>query len=119
MKPVDYFIKRTKWTDDDYREFVYKYEESVNDVHKDSRLKVHQCRYCHYILGSYRGGGRVPDNIVKIGARKCIVCKNIDCYEHDKICDECADKYSLCITCCGDIDMNVDRTYYPGSSDGS
>ncbi|MDG6999727.1 MAG: hypothetical protein JRN15_11495, partial [Nitrososphaerota archaeon] len=105
MKPVDYFIKRTKWSNDDYNETISIYEEAVNDIHKEYRLKVHQCKYCYYILDDCEGGSRVPDNISKrLGARNCLVCDKQVCYEHDKICDECADKYSLCITCCGDID---------------
>ena len=82
-------------------------EEVSSDAKHDLRVKKCECKACFY--ASRVGGAAMTE-------RACMCCGAVTLYGStatDVLCQECAEKHSLCKHCGGDLELRIRRKNWP------
>lgn len=94
------------------KQYVEDYEKKVhassNDISKEARLKLSQCKSCFYFFGSRVGGAAITHQDCGICGKDMIFSNTCT----DLICFACAEKNGLCNKCGGDVEMKERRKPY-------
>jgi len=89
-------------------EAIQRAKAVENDTDKERRLKVHECCACFYLRSKIGGAAMTM--------QPCASCNVDQMYGStctDVLCLACAQKYSLCKHCGGDLGMRIGRRVYP------